>query len=126
MVFPYVTSLVKRQEAAAARRADFLIVFDWAVYLVINPEFVQDMFKIIDVQLRSERLAAATARYLRAGLPCAFVEPDPKMEWTLKDMKQFAERQGHQQDDDRGGVHQGDESKPASLQPVRADRESQA
>jgi len=77
MVFPYVPSLVKRQEAAAARRTDFLIVFDWAVYLVINPEFVQDMFEIIDVQLRSERLAAATARHLRASLPGAFVEPNP-------------------------------------------------
>jgi hypothetical protein len=118
MVFPYVTSLVKRQEAAAARRTDFLIVFDWAVYLVINPKFVQDMFEIIDVQLRSERLAAATARHLRASLPCAFVEPDPKMEWTLEDMKQFAERQGHQQDDHRGGMHQRDERKSPSLEKV--------
>ena len=126
MVFPYVASLIERQETAAARGTDLLIVRDRTVYLVVDRQFAQDLFEIVDVQLRGERFAAATARHLRASLPCAFVEPDPKMEWTLEDMKQFAERQGHQQNDYRGGVYQGDEGKSPSLEKVCTHGEPQS
>src|SRR5262245_52210991 len=99
-VLPPQGALRQSEQRPATSRTDLLIVAAIRK-LILESQFLLDDREIPNHRLRGEWLAAAAAGGLLRPDADIFVEPDPELSRTLEDMKELAERQPQQRDDDR-------------------------
>jgi hypothetical protein len=85
--------------------------------VVVEADLRENLLEVGHLQLRRERVTAAGAALLRAGLGLTPVVGDAEVRRALEDVEQLAERDVHQSEDHRQRVHRVEEHVEAPLHP---------
>src|SRR5690349_5366369 len=101
------------------------LAWQLAFHLVLIAQLALDGDQVLDVQPRGERLFAAAADRLLAGLANIAIELDAELRRPLENVKELAKRQPEQREDYGHRVRDRQEFIGIALEPRVADRQQQ-